>query len=156
MSDRATKAGKTRRGTSSSAARTVTPESRARPTPGPWTAIDGFVDGPDGKVIFGGQSTRRSDEECEANAEFIVKACNSHDKLLAVLSGFVLNERHMGDPEFRTVRDKLFAVARAAIAAVEEAQEPVDAAKDTVIRIRVQLPPILTCPGCGQKFGVSK
>ena len=35
--------------------------------------------------------------------------------LQEILRGFVVNERHMNDPELRPVRDRLFALARAAI-----------------------------------------
>lgn len=44
-------------------------------TPGPWKVEDGiFVVGPDRVSIFGGASTKRSDDVCEANARLIAAA----------------------------------------------------------------------------------
>jgi len=64
--------------------------SEIKHTPGPWR-----IDAPAGSVIIGPDeidvaltfagSGFRELETDEANAEFIVRACNSHDELLAAL-----------------------------------------------------------------------
>lgn len=61
-------------------------EEKSARTPGPWKvfSFDEFrVEGPDGISIL--SPYRRSAEEFKANAEFIVRACNAHDDLVAAL-----------------------------------------------------------------------
>ena len=58
------------------------PDRSSRPghTPGPWKVEDGiFVVGSDKLSIFGGASTKRSDEVCEANARLIAAAPEMYD-----------------------------------------------------------------------------
>lgn len=102
-------------------------------TPGPWTvrrsrgvmgvsverwAIDGPPQGLAGRWWV---CTAESDEPTdEANAEFIVRACNSHDDLLAALKELLEDPDYQiaigGNP--RAV-DAMLARARAAIAKAE-------------------------------------
>ena len=52
-------------------------------TPGPWDRrMPGMVTGPDGRDIANAYYHRFA---YEANAEFIVRACNAHDDLVAAL-----------------------------------------------------------------------
>lgn len=56
----------------------MTTKAKFAHTPEPWVVDDEiFVDGPDGKSIFGGASTQRSDEECAANADRIAACVNA-------------------------------------------------------------------------------
>ena len=55
-------------------------------TPTPW-AVDSdnrFVVGPEGQSIFSGLALDDNNES-EANAAFIVKACNCHERLVKLL-----------------------------------------------------------------------
>jgi hypothetical protein len=58
-----------------------TPEAKHTPTPWKLDQDDRFVNGPKGQAIFGALGDG-SDETHTANAEFIVRAVNSHEALL--------------------------------------------------------------------------
>ncbi len=71
-------------------------------TPGPWSisAIRGF----DKKVVMAGNITIadcRCVDQAEANAEYIVKAVNSHEELLGQLKNAVARSSFQGISEAR-------------------------------------------------------
>lgn len=92
-------------------------------TPGPWAANS------DGSAIKAGKITvadcipdhpgdRAPREQFLPNARLVAAA----PELLEVLNGFVLNWRHMNDDHFTGPRDKLLALAEAAIAKATRGQ----------------------------------
>jgi len=88
-------------------------------TPGPWFLEDDCIraktsdSGTVSVAVCRGWDTRWEKEQ-KANAEFIVRACNAHDDLLAALEGF-LAAREKVDPE-HLFDDAEIIQARAAIA----------------------------------------
>ena len=64
-------------------------------TPLPWyktaSSPDGYIYGADNKCIveFGPTTAGHMDEERWANAEFVVRACNAHDALLAAVNTLI-------------------------------------------------------------------
>jgi len=58
----------------------------------------------DGKVIAAARGSTRTEEEKEANAAFIVRACNAHEKLVSELRVALLRieelESAANDPHF--------------------------------------------------------
>jgi hypothetical protein len=88
----------------------------------PWSESDGYLFAGNNTVYLrSGTYEWACDrgphyETAVANAAFIVKACNAHGELVECLSGFVLNERLLGDEHFRGVQERLVELARAALA----------------------------------------
>lgn len=95
-------------------------DTKHTPTPGPCSLCSDRGWYVAGDRIYQCKACNRFSSPIEAML-FVIQ---SYDTLLAVCEGFVLNERHMDDPELRAVRDKLFALARAAIAKATPTQEP--------------------------------
>lgn len=69
--------------------------------------------------IYPGHSSDRSAPVCEANAAFIVTACNAHEELLAALGGLVNNAGLTWLPGYKEELDTAMRQARAAIAKAE-------------------------------------
>ena len=70
--------------------------TKAKPTPGPWVspgtdagnrAICAAINGKRRTLahVYGGDDCSISEQTRDANAAFIVRACNSHDELVAAL-----------------------------------------------------------------------
>lgn len=96
-------------------------------TPGPWTRTpeerfkhdsSAGIKGPNGNYLAAALDFNRTDrdEEVEANAEFIVRACNAHDELLAALEDII--ETPVGHTTADCAKDlaACIRIARAAIA----------------------------------------
>lgn len=90
----------------------------AKRTPGPWTyeGTGNFIGGPDQQRVADVFRDNMPAEERQANAAFIVRACNTHDGLvgalqvmLRLLEGENLDEKFDGEAE----------VVRAALASAE-------------------------------------
>ena len=86
-------------------------------TPGPWKVEDGiFVVGPDKLSIFGGASTKRSDEVCEANARLIAAAPEMYDLIFRYMH--IWDGAH-SDPVDKPQSGCLVCTARTLLAKVE-------------------------------------
>ena len=95
-------------------------------TPTPWTKQYANVIGAGGQIICGngrGGNNRAFIAEGDANMEFIVRACNSHDAMKAALKLAELEMDHMawGDCDMITLRERL-KVVRTALADAEKVQ----------------------------------
>ncbi len=89
----------------------------------PWTAqVFAVVDGDGGYVVHAGGMGRNADEQI-ANAEFICRACNAHEALLA------LAREVAGDFDDMDWEDAHIILARLARAAIALAESPVQERK---------------------------
>ena len=100
-------------------------------TPGPWH----YISGGDGRVIERGgavvadcEQPQMEPAEVEGNAEFIVRACNAHDDLLAACQ-YVQDHCALRGPADRA-REKL---RRAILLATGDGSQPAQATPDPLL-----------------------
>lgn len=105
------------------------PDSQTNHTPTPWS-LDGveWIDTEAGGYRFRRLSSwdqtialvqvDEDDEEQQANAEFIVRACNSHQDLMEALRSIAdaSDGTEIGTSELRALKNRMGDIARAAIA----------------------------------------
>jgi hypothetical protein len=64
--------------------------TNTRHTPTPWSLQNGLICALNGRAIIDpGHIAGETEEECEANAAFIVRAVNNHEALVESLKGFL-------------------------------------------------------------------
>ena len=96
--------------------------SAGKHTPGPWEAERGTTHSGTIATLYGDGEwweiwSKNAGGLAEANARFIVQACNSHDELVEALAELVrLKDDDSGWGSTLTVREKAWDAARSALA----------------------------------------